>query len=315
MSGKAATGSTGSRGPSAPSGWGAGRFCDEGFDSGQETQCGVHPAGATDDKHRAGRAEGGRAAARFSLARNEAATVTGVLDLRPQQGSCMFEEFGLIAGDPISPPALLAHMGIGLVLSLVLQWHYCTFGSTLSNRRAFSNVFPFLVLTTVLIITVIKSSLALSLGLVGALSIVRFRTPIKEVEELAYIFLAIGMGLGLGAQQVAVTVLAAVVILGSMATIKRMQSGKDNKNLFLSINLNGVDDDPGDRMRQLAEAIASHANTTDLRRFDVTNGQLEATYFVDMCDPGSPMQLADRLSSDFPGVSITFVDQNRMPSV
>ncbi len=41
--------------------------------------------------------------------------------------------------------------------------------------------------------------LMLGLGLVGALSIIRFRTPIKEPEELAYLFLAIAVGIGLGA--------------------------------------------------------------------------------------------------------------------
>ena len=50
-------------------------------------------------------------------------------------------------------------------------------------------------------ITIVKSSLALSLGLVGALSIVRFRTAIKEPEELSYAFLSIAIGLGLGADQ------------------------------------------------------------------------------------------------------------------
>lgn len=50
-----------------------------------------------------------------------------------------------------------------------------------------------------LVIFVVKSSLALSLGLVGALSIVRFRTPIKGPEELVYLFLSIAIGLGFGA--------------------------------------------------------------------------------------------------------------------
>ena len=49
-------------------------------------------------------------------------------------------------------------------------------------------------ITTFLVISVVKSSLALSLGLVGALSVIRFRTPIKEPEELSYLFLAIGIG-------------------------------------------------------------------------------------------------------------------------
>ena len=92
---------------------------------------------------------------------------------------------------PLSLRLLLINLAIGVVLSLVLRVHFRKFGCTLSNREEFAQVFPFVLLTTILIITVVKSSLALSLGLVGALSIVRFRTPIKEPEELAYLFIAI----------------------------------------------------------------------------------------------------------------------------
>jgi hypothetical protein len=56
-------------------------------------------------------------------------------------------------------------------------------------------------MTTMLIITIVKASLALSLGLVGALSILRFRAAIKEPKELAYWFLAIAIGLDFGARQ------------------------------------------------------------------------------------------------------------------
>ena len=50
-------------------------------------------------------------------------------------------------------------------------------------------------LTTMFVIAVIKQSLALSLGLVGALSIIRFRTAIKDPEELANLFLQSQLGL------------------------------------------------------------------------------------------------------------------------
>ena len=60
----------------------------------------------------------------------------------------------------------------------------------------------------ILVINVIQSSIALSLGLVGALSIVRFRTPVKEAEELVFIFLAIAIGLGLGARYIMITSVA-----------------------------------------------------------------------------------------------------------
>ena len=99
------------------------------------------------------------------------------------------------SGDPLSITLLLMNLGIGVFLSLMLSWHFKRFGATLSNREEFAQVFPFVLLTTTLIITVVKSSLALSLGLVGALSIVRFRTPIKEPEEIGFIMLVIAASL------------------------------------------------------------------------------------------------------------------------
>ena len=94
---------------------------------------------------------------------------------------------------------------LSALLSFILSWVYIRYGRSLSNRRQFSENFFILTMTTMVIITVIKSSLALSLGLVGALSIIRFRTAIKEAEELAYLFLAISIGLGLGANQTKIT--------------------------------------------------------------------------------------------------------------
>ena len=140
----------------------------------------------------------------------------------------------------LSALTVILSLFVGLILSIAIRWHFKNYGSTLSNREEFSQVFPFILMTTVLIITVVKSSIALSLGLVGALSIVRFRTPIKEPEELAYLFVAIAAGLGLGAGQIVVTVSSVVLILFFMVLL-RTRWKKDNitgKNIFITIDLN-----------------------------------------------------------------------------
>ena len=93
-----------------------------------------------------------------------------------------------------------------VVLSLLIQVFYIKFSSTLSNRMNFSKNFVLLGATTCIIIVIVKNSLALSLGLVGALSIVRFRAAIKEPEELVYLFLVITVGLGCGAGQIKVII-------------------------------------------------------------------------------------------------------------
>jgi len=90
----------------------------------------------------------------------------------------------------------------------------------MNNREYFGNIFILLGVTTCSVIIIVKYSLALSLGLVGALSIVRFRAAIKEPEELVFLFLVIAFGLAFGANQFAVgfVLLATaciVVVVGS----------------------------------------------------------------------------------------------------
>lgn len=102
------------------------------------------------------------------------------------------------------------------ILSFIVHLFYIRFSSSLSNRFEFSKNFVVLGVATCIVIMIVKSSLALSLGLVGALSIVRFRAAIKEPEELIYLFLIIAIGLGCGANQLTITV---VGIFFSLATI------------------------------------------------------------------------------------------------
>ena len=98
------------------------------------------------------------------------------------------------------------------LLSYLLGKIYIRYGMSLSNRKDFARNFVLLGLATMLIITIVQSSLALSLGLIGALSIVRFRAAIKEPEELIYLFLTIAIGLGMGADQRFKTVIAFIAI-------------------------------------------------------------------------------------------------------
>ena len=138
-------------------------------------------------------------------------------------------EFKDLIGDYSLENIRLSHFLINALLCALLSWivavYYNRHGNSVSNRGQFSNNFILLCLTTMLIITIVKSSIALSLGLVGALSIVRFRAAIKEPEELIYLFLVIAIGLGMGANQPEITIVAFVLIM-SILIIKRALSGK-----------------------------------------------------------------------------------------
>ena len=98
-------------------------------------------------------------------------------------------------------------------IALLVKLSYVKISKSLNDKEHFSEIFVPLAIITTLVITVVKFSLALSLGLVGALSIVRFRAAIKEPEELVYLFFIIGIGLANGANQFLVAIIATLVTI------------------------------------------------------------------------------------------------------
>lgn len=193
-----------------------------------------------------------------------------------------FEEF-LTASKAQIP---ILHFTINLLLSALLAFilgHiYVKYGTSLSNRRLFARHFLLMTMTTMMIITIVKSSLALSLGLVGALSIVRFRAAIKEPEELAYLFLAISIGLGFGADQGVVTLITFILITGIIVLHKKLSpSSQDNHNLYLSItgsNAKKVE------LNSVMELLKSYCLSVTLKRFQESNELFEALFLVDFDD-------------------------------
>ena len=123
---------------------------------------------------------------------------------------------------------------IGIVLTgifgyLIELTYRSSSNSSSGGRQLISTLIP-LSLCVCLIITVVKGSLALSLGLVGALSIVRFRTPIKDPEDLLYLFLSIVSGLGFGSGQSLYTSVGILSIC--LFLVIRARSGNRNSRSF-----------------------------------------------------------------------------------
>ena len=132
---------------------------------------------------------------------------------------------------------------LSLILSFLVKLTYLKVGRALNDKDYFSDTFIPLAIITTLVITVIKFSLALSLGLVGALSIVRFRAAIKEPEELVYLFFIISIGLANGANQFLLSTISTIIIILFLFLRNYYQSKKANDFKFnsdsniLSINI------------------------------------------------------------------------------
>lgn len=164
---------------------------------------------------------------------------------------------------------------LAALLSYLLSRVYVRFGTTLSNREMFSRNFLVIAMTTMLIISIVKSSIQLSLGLVGALSIIRFRAAIKEPEELGYLFIAIAVGLGMGAQQILITVVAFAIIVAIIILRHFVRGSVPRPNLYLTISSIG---NGHIKLPALVEAINRHATRSSLKRYDESDTVLEAAF-------------------------------------
>ncbi len=228
----------------------------------------------------------------------------------------MLENLNLAEAPPLSIVSIVVNLLVGAVIAIILKFHYKKFGSTLTNRDEFSNIFSYILLTTVLVISIVKSSLALSLGLVGALSIVRFRTPIKEPEELAYLFISIAAGLGLGANQTIPTIVSIIIILIVISLLKFNKIKNKNKNIFINLEHEIKDTKTKKNLiTQFNKIISINSKVCDLRRFDVRNNMIEATYLVNFEESEQLENIINNLQKEFKGISVTYIDQNQIPSI
>lgn len=218
----------------------------------------------------------------------------------------MEDLLGLTAPAPLSITTLTVNLLLSIILSSAVAWYYTQYGKSLSNRARFAQILPLLTLTTVLVISVVKSSLALSLGLVGALSIVRFRTAIKEPEELIYLFIALSIGLGMGADQRLPTILAILVILAYLLTRTWLSQNETKNNLYFNIYASNTQTS----FTGINELLLKHIDNADLRRLDRANGSLQATYLIHCPNDQVLTDLMDDFSKEVPDCEISFVEQD-----
>lgn len=213
-----------------------------------------------------------------------------------------FEASGLLS--------LAGHLALVLLLSHVLAWHYVKFAQVLSDRVKLGRVLVFVAATTLLIISVVKTSLALSLGLVGALSIIRFRTPIKEPEELAYLFLAIALGVGLGAERPLETVSVFTAVLLVMSLRGRGHADRNRLRTILEVHAPHQEPEPG--LAKLMPAVAAHSQRVDLRRVDYADDGFHASLLLELASMEDLQRLLDAVRRAAPGAQVSVVERDSL---
>ena len=164
--------------------------------------------------------------------------------------------------------SLLLAFGVGLFIAFIYKRNYR--GVMYSSNFAMTLVMMTLITTPV--VMCIRESIQLSMGMVGALSIVRFRTAVKDPLDTAYMFWALTMGILLGAGQFFLTALTVVGIALLLTAIVHVKNGKFNSYLLVVRMAEGADSG----VNRIMNALKS----SRLKSKTVSASGIEATYEV-----------------------------------
>ncbi len=221
----------------------------------------------------------------------------------------LFQKFLITENSQISVWDFIANAVIVLILSAILEWTYAKCAKSLSGRKIFASNFFLIGFTTMLIISIVKSSLALSLGLVGALSIVRFRAAIKEPEELAYLFYTIAIGLGLGANKRLITVIAFLILMIIIWARFFMAKKPKQQNLFLTLIGTG---ETKPTLGQIEKTVQSSFKGASLSRYDESGESIETSYWIEIRSPEDLENFRSSIEKIAPGTHVSFVDNKSL---
>ena len=133
----------------------------------------------------------------------------------------------------LEPGAMVVNLLMALVCGVVISVSYRLTADSLNYSRAFIRAMIALSMVTALVIMVIGNNLARAFGLVGAMSIIRFRTAVKDVQDIVYIFFALAAGMAAGIGLKGVALLGTATICVVLVALQRIRYTHPSDREFL----------------------------------------------------------------------------------
>jgi uncharacterized membrane protein YhiD involved in acid resistance len=123
----------------------------------------------------------------------------------------------------ISSAVIVFSITFSFLLQLVIAWVWKKTHSQLSYSRSFIPTLVIMGILATVILMVIRNNIVGAIALLGALSLIRFRTIVKETRDTAFLFFALVIGVAVGMAHYAVALIATVMISGIVFLLERLQ--------------------------------------------------------------------------------------------
>ena len=146
-----------------------------------------------------------------------------------------------LTGTGLTIRDIVKNLAVTVILAFIIYFVYKMTYSGVVYSKSFNSSLVMTTLVTAIVMMVIRNNLALSLGMVGALSIVRFRAAVKEPKDISYIFwgIAVGLSAGTGAYGIAIIGSVAMTVVVFLLGIGSNDSGNSYLLIIKGASIDG----------------------------------------------------------------------------
>ena len=210
---------------------------------------------------------------------------------------------------PVSFGEGIIILTFSVIAGFVLRYFFYRYGDSISSRRAFGNTILIITVSVASLIAIVKSSLALSLGLVGALSVVRFRTAVKEPFNLSYILLSICVGIAIGAGQYSFAFLITLIGCSITVSLAKYKKRLDNPRKVDDLDSISITLMPGSDMNLLYSFFNKNIETYNIKTLSENNdGEINITFRVSISNIKDLETLRKEIRDNFRGCEFAFYE-------
>jgi len=138
-----------------------------------------------------------------------------------------------IRPEPWSTGEILVNLAMSFLLGVFIAWTYRSTHKQLTVSFSFMNTLVLLAMIMTLVMMVIGNNIARAFGLAGAMSIIRFRTVVKDTRDTAFVFFALASGMGTGTGNLRLALLGSLLIGLFVFILHWTRHGSVSRNEFL----------------------------------------------------------------------------------
>ncbi|MBE5880972.1 MAG: DUF4956 domain-containing protein [Lachnospiraceae bacterium] len=177
------------------------------------------------------------------------------------------------SGSDITTARILVTLTVTCLIALYIFIVYYVAAKKNYYSKTFNISLALIAVITASIILAMQSNLVISLGMVGALSIVRFRTAIKDPMDLIFLFWSISTGIICGAEMYKIAIISSLIITIGLFVLELTPAGK--ASVLLIVNAKGISDEP-----EIKAVVSKYAKRNKVKSRNVSKDSLDMIWDI-----------------------------------